>query len=44
MFHLERAEDTIRLSRTTDGFVAAAAQRTRRSKGAIVEALTEEAA
>lgn len=35
---------SIRLSQTTDRFVAAEAQRTRRSKGAIVEALTEEAA
>jgi uncharacterized protein (DUF433 family) len=35
---------SIRLSETTDRFVTAEAQRTRRSKGAIVEALTEEAA
>jgi len=45
---MERARKSrpfsIRLSQTTDRFVAAEAQRTRRSKGAIVEALTEEAA
>lgn len=35
---------SIRLSRTTDRFVEAEARRTKRSKGAIVEALTEEAA
>jgi uncharacterized protein (DUF433 family) len=35
---------SIRLSQTTDRFVTAEAQRTKRSKGAIVEALTEEAA
>lgn len=35
---------SIRLSRPTDLYVTAEAQRTRRSKGAIVEALTEEAA
>lgn len=35
---------SIRLSQTTDRFVAAEAQRTKRSKGAVVEALTEEAA
>lgn len=35
---------SIRLSQTTDRFVTAEAQRTRRSKGAVVEALTEEAA
>ncbi len=35
---------SIRLSRTTDGFVALEARRTHRSKSAIVEALTEEAA
>src|SRR3990172_9920816 len=35
---------SIRLSRTTDRFVTAEAQRTKRSKGAIVETLTEEAA
>jgi uncharacterized protein (DUF433 family) len=35
---------SIRLSQTTDRFVEAEAQRTKRSKGAIVEALTEEAA
>lgn len=35
---------SIRLSKATDRFVAAEARRTRRSKGAIVEALTEEAA
>jgi uncharacterized protein (DUF433 family) len=35
---------SIRLSQTTDRFVTAEARRTRRSKGAIVEALTEEAA
>jgi uncharacterized protein (DUF433 family) len=35
---------SIRLSETTDRFVAAEARRTKRSKGAIVEALTEEAA
>jgi hypothetical protein len=35
---------SIRLSRATDRFVAVEAQRTRRSKSAIVEALTEEAA
>lgn len=35
---------SIRLSRSTDLYVAAEARRQRRSKGAIVEALTEEAA
>lgn len=35
---------SIRLSHSTDRFVTAEAERTRRSKGAIVEALTEEAA
>lgn len=35
---------SIRLSRTTDGFVALEARRTHRSKSAVVEALTEEAA
>jgi hypothetical protein len=35
---------SIRLSRSTDRFVAEEARRTRRSKSAIVEALTEEAA
>ena len=35
---------SIRLSQTTDRFVTAEAQRTKRSKGAIVEALTEESA
>ncbi len=35
---------SIRLSRSTDEFVAAEARRTRRSKSAIVEMLTEEAA
>ncbi len=35
---------SIRLSQTTDRFVTAEAQRTKRSKGAIVETLTEEAA
>jgi uncharacterized protein (DUF433 family) len=35
---------SIRLSQTTDRFVTAEARRTKRSKGAIVEALTEEAA
>ena len=35
---------SIRLSQTTDRFVEAEARRTKRSKGAIVEALTEEAA
>ena len=35
---------SIRLSETTDRLVTAEAQRTKRSKGAIVEALTEEAA
>jgi hypothetical protein len=35
---------SIRLSQPTDRFVTAEAERTRRSKGAIVEALTEEAA
>jgi uncharacterized protein (DUF433 family) len=35
---------SIRLSRSTDQFVADEARRTRRSKSAIVEALTEEAA
>ena len=35
---------SIRLSQTTNRFVEAEARRTRRSKGAIVEALTEEAA
>lgn len=35
---------SIRLSETTDRFVTAEARRTKRSKGAIVEALTEEAA
>lgn len=35
---------SIRLSQTTDRFVTAEAKRTKRSKGAIVEALTEEAA
>jgi uncharacterized protein (DUF433 family) len=35
---------SIRLSQATDRFVTAEAQRTRRSKGAVVEALTEEAA
>lgn len=35
---------SIRLSQTTDRFVSAEAQRTKRSKGAVVEALTEEAA
>lgn len=35
---------SIRLSPTTDRFVEAEARRTKRSKGAIVEALTEEAA
>lgn len=34
---------SIRLSESTDRFVTAEAQRTRRSKGAVVEALTEEA-
>jgi len=34
---------SIRLSRSTDQFVADEARRTRRSKSAIVEALTEEA-
>lgn len=45
---MERARKSrpfsIRLSQTTDRFVTAEAQRTKRSKGAIVEALTEEAA
>lgn len=45
---MERARKSrpfsIRLSQTTDRFVTAEAQRTRRSRGAIVEALTEEAA
>lgn len=35
---------SIRLSQTTNRFVEAEARRTNRSKGAIVEALTEEAA
>lgn len=35
---------TMRLSRTTDRFVTAEARRTKRSKGAIVESLAEEAA
>ena len=35
---------SIRLSPATDRFVTAEAERTRRSKGAIVEALTDEAA
>src|SRR3989304_6632361 len=35
---------SIRLSQPTDRFVTAEAQRTKRSKGAIVEALTEESA
>jgi uncharacterized protein (DUF433 family) len=35
---------SIRLSRSTDSFVADEARRTRRSKSAIVEMLTEEAA
>jgi hypothetical protein len=35
---------SIRLSQTTNLFVEAEARRTKRSKGAIVEALTEEAA
>jgi uncharacterized protein (DUF433 family) len=35
---------SIRLSRPTDLYVTAEARRTKRSKGAIVEALTEEAA
>ena len=35
---------SIRLSQTTSRFVEAEARRTKRSKGAIVEALTEEAA
>lgn len=35
---------SIRLSQTTNRFVEAEARRTKRSKGAIVEALTEEAA
>jgi len=35
---------SIRLSGPTDRFVAAEAQRTKRSKSAVVEALTEEAA
>ena len=35
---------SIRLSRTTDLYVTAEARRQKRSKGAIVEALTEEAA
>lgn len=35
---------TMRLSRATDRFVTAEARRTKRSKGAIVEALAEEAA
>jgi len=35
---------SIRLSQTTDRFVEAEARRTKRSKGAVVEALTEEAA
>ncbi len=35
---------SIRLSQSTDRFVEAEARRTKRSKGAIVEALTEEAA
>ena len=35
---------SVRLSLATDRFVEAEAQRTRRSKGAIVEALTEEGA
>lgn len=35
---------SIRLSQTTDRFVTAEAERTKRSKGSIVEALTEEAA
>jgi len=35
---------SIRLSQSTDRFVEAEARRTRRSKGAVVEALTEEAA
>ena len=35
---------SLRLTQTTDRFVTAEAQRTKRSKGAIVEALTEEAA
>jgi uncharacterized protein (DUF433 family) len=35
---------SIRLSHSTDQFVAAEARRTRRSKSAVVEALTEEAA
>jgi uncharacterized protein (DUF433 family) len=35
---------SIRLTQTTDRFVEAEARRTKRSKGAVVEALTEEAA
>src|SRR2546429_8335338 len=35
---------SIRLSQTTNRYVEAEARRTKRSKGAIVEALTEEAA
>lgn len=35
---------TMRLSRATDRFVTAEARRTKRSKGAVVEALAEEAA
>lgn len=35
---------SIRLTRATDGFVALEARRTQRSKSAVVEALTEEAA
>src|SRR5919201_3705742 len=35
---------SIRLSQPTDRFVEAEARRTKRSKGAVVEALTEEAA
>lgn len=35
---------SIRLSQTTNRFVEAEARRTKRSKGAVVEALTEEAA
>jgi uncharacterized protein (DUF433 family) len=35
---------SIRLSQATDRFVVAEARRTKRSKGAVVEALTEEAA
>jgi uncharacterized protein (DUF433 family) len=35
---------SVRFTRSTDRFIVAEARRTRRSKGAVVEALTEEAA